>query len=510
MRLKTSKTPEGDPAAPVADREPLSRELLTVALVVVLGMTMSGLDMTAVNVSLNRLSDDYETPLTTVQWVATAYTLALAAAIPVTAWAISRFGARAVYMTSVGLFLGGSLLCGLAWSIKSLIAFRVLQGLGGGMLMPVGMTIMTRRAGPRVPQVMAIVGIPMQLAPMVGPLIGGWLVDSASWRWIYFINLPIGVSALFLAARVLGADEPGPARPLDVVGLLLLSPGLSALIFGLSTGAHRGDFGTASAAVPTAAGVLLVAGFSAHALRTANPLIDLRLLRQRAVGSAAGALVLFMAAFFGLMLVVPVYFQVVRGESATATGLLMVPQGLGSVIAMPIGARVITTIGPRRLLLIGLSLAAGGLTMFAVQVGMGAPYVTLCAALFVGGCGIGMTMMPTMSSAMQAVRPEQVPAVSTLLNIIQQAGASAGTALMSLVLAEALAGRSTDDLPGAFQISCAVGIGLLVLAIGPALGITRKMLGPASAAGGVGHADGDGDGEAGTSAGRAAAALPAH
>ncbi|MCF2528531.1 DHA2 family efflux MFS transporter permease subunit [Yinghuangia soli] len=475
--------PDAAKGAPAPPREPLGRELMGVALVVVLGMAMAGLDMTAVNVSLNRLSGEFGTPLTTVQWVATAYTLALAAAIPVAAWAIARFGTRRVYMVSVGVFLLGSMLCGAAWSVESLIAFRVLQGLGGGMIMPVGMTIMTRRAGAKMPQVMAIAGIPMQLIPMTGPLVGGWLVDAASWRWIFYLNLPIAVVALLLASRLLTPDASGPGQPLDVRGLLLVSPGLSALIFGLTTGAHHGSFAGAAAALPTAAGVLLLAGFALHARRAEHPLIDLRLLAQKSMASSSTAMVLFMSGFFGLMLLVPLYFQSVRGESATATGLLLIPQGLGTALSMPLGARLITRVGPRNLLLAGLALAVTGLTAFAVLVGFAPPYAALCAALFAAGAGMGMVMMPTMASAMQPLSPEQVPAASTLLNIVQQTGASAGTALMSLVLAESLAGRGEGGAPGAYQTAFAVGIVLLALALLPAARVARRMLLPDDAAG---------------------------
>ncbi|WP_436788398.1 DHA2 family efflux MFS transporter permease subunit [Yinghuangia sp. YIM S10712] len=467
--------PDGTSGPASAPEEKLDRELLTVALVVVLGIAMSALDMTAVNVSLNRLANDYSTPLTTVQWVATAYTLALAAVIPVTAWAIGRFGTRRVYSASVGVFLAGSVLCGMAWSVESLIAFRVLQGLGGGMIMPVGMTIMTRRAGDKMPQVMAILGIPMQLAPMMGPLIGGWLVDAVSWRWIFYLNLPLGVLALVLAARVLGPDKAERTRPIDVVGLLLVSPGLSALIFGLTTGAHDGDFGSASAALPTGAGAVLLGAFVWHALRTADPLIDLRLLRRRAVGASATALLLFISGFFGVMLLAPMYFQMVHGESATTTGLLLLPAGFGTMLTMPLGARLITRVGPRSLLLTGLTLSALGLGAFAVQIGLGAPYWTLGAALLVSGGGMGLVMMPTMGSALQTLGPDDVPAASTLLNIVQQTGASAGTALLSLVLAESLARSGPGDSPAAFQTGYAVGIALLLLAMVPAALVARKM-----------------------------------
>ena len=185
----------------------LDRGVLATAMVVVLGAIMSILDVTVVNVAINDLAKEFETSLATIQWVATGYTLALATVIPITGWASARFGTKRLYMVSIGLFVIGSMLAGLAWSAESLIAFRVLQGLGGGMIMPAGMTILTQAAGPqRVGQVMSIVGVPMLLGPILGPIIGGYLVDDVSWRWIFFINLPIGIIALTLAAKILKRD----------------------------------------------------------------------------------------------------------------------------------------------------------------------------------------------------------------------------------------------------------------------------------------------------------------
>src|SRR5919112_4947051 len=189
----------------------LDRGLLTVAIVVVLGAIMSILDTTVVNVAISHLTTDFDTSLETIQWIVTGYTLALATVIPLTGWAADRFGTKRLYMLSLGLFLAGSILSGSAWSAESLIGFRVLQGLGGGMLMPAGMTILTRAAGPqRVGRVMGVIGIPMLMGPILGPIIGGFLVDNASWRWIFLINVPIGAFALALAFRVLPRDTPQP------------------------------------------------------------------------------------------------------------------------------------------------------------------------------------------------------------------------------------------------------------------------------------------------------------
>src|SRR6478735_8760311 len=251
--------------------EGLDRRLLMIASVVVLGAIMSILDTTVVNVAINTLSRDFETDLATIQWIVTGYTLALATVIPITGWAADRFGTKRLYMLSLGLFLCGSILSGLAWSAESLIAFRVLQGLGGGMLMPAGMTILTRAAGPqRVGRVMSIIGVPMLLGPIVGPILGGWLVDDVSWRWIFFINIPIGIAALLMSRRVLPRDEPQRHERFDALGLGLLSPGLALFIYGLAQTSGAGGFGRWQVIVPGLIGIAMVAGFVFHGLRTSD------------------------------------------------------------------------------------------------------------------------------------------------------------------------------------------------------------------------------------------------
>src|SRR5215469_6592332 len=197
-----------DSATQSSQPEGLDRETLIVAGVVMLGAVMSILDTTVVNVAIDRLAVAFHSSLTTIQWVITGYTLALATVIPVCGWAADPFGTKRIYVWSLDLFTVGSVLSGLAWSAESLIAFRVLQGFGGGMIMPAVMTIMTKKAGPhRMGRVMGVLGVPMLLAPIMGPILGGWLVDNASWRWIFFINLPIGIAAFILAMMVLERDE---------------------------------------------------------------------------------------------------------------------------------------------------------------------------------------------------------------------------------------------------------------------------------------------------------------
>src|ERR1700760_805980 len=214
----------------------LDRGIIVVSLVVVIGAFMAILDTTIVNVALASLSRELRSPLHTIQWVSTGYLVALSVVIPLTGWASERFGATRLWLAVVALFGLGSALCGLAWSAESLIFFRVLQGIGGGMILPVGMTVMTQAAGPhRIGRVMSVVGVPMLLGPILGPVIGGLIVDNASWRWIFYVNIPIAIVALALAARLLHADAGrADAGRLDWTGFFLLSPGLAGIVFGLS------------------------------------------------------------------------------------------------------------------------------------------------------------------------------------------------------------------------------------------------------------------------------------
>jgi EmrB/QacA subfamily drug resistance transporter len=428
-------------SSPSGASEGLDRRLLMIASVVVLGAIMSILDTTVVNVAINTLSRDFNTDLATIQWIVTGYTLALATVIPITGWAADRFGTKRLYMLSIGLFLAGSALSGAAWSAESLIAFRVLQGLGGGMLMPAGMTILTRAAGPqRVGRVMAIIGVPMMLGPILGPILGGWLVDDFSWRWIFFINLPIGAAAFIASLRILPKDSPQPAERFDMLGLALLSPGLALMIYGLAESASSGGFGSAGVWAPALIGFVLFLGFIFHALRTPHALIDLRLFKNRTFAVASGTLVLMIISVFGAMLLLPLYLQAVRGESAFDSGLLLAPQGIGAMIAMPIAGTLTDKTGVGKIVIPGLVLLIAS-TVGLTQLTGDTSYWTLSAILFAMGIGMGFSMMPLMSGAMQTLRHAQVARASTSLNIIQQVGASIGTAVMSVILTVALQDR---------------------------------------------------------------------
>ncbi|MFC9997050.1 DHA2 family efflux MFS transporter permease subunit [Nocardia sp. NPDC127526] len=465
-----------------------------IAAVVIAAGIMSVLDTTVVNVALNQLAASFHVPLSTIAWVSTAYLLALATVIPLTAWAMGRFGAKRTFLTAIILFTLGSLLAGLAWNAPSLIAFRVLQGLGGGLLMPVGMSMVMRAADPKhMGRTTALLGIPVLVGPLAGPILGGWLVDNAGWRWAFFINLPIAAVALIGAVRVLADEQPQPGRRLDLPGLLMLSPGLALLIYGVATGGEHADFTRPSILAPTLAGLALVIAFVLRALRIQNPLLDLNLFRHRAFRSAAATLTLFNGAYFGSMLLGPLYWQLVRDTTATEAGLLGIPQVLATGITMQVAGRLIDRIPPGRIVLGGISLAAFGFGLITTQIHADSPYWAVSLAGAVMGVGVGATIMPTMTTAARTLPKDEMPAANTTLSIISQVASSVGIAAISVLLTTAMArevpGATLDSvartveraaiaepLADAFRGTYGWAVLVLALAIVPALLLPRKAL----------------------------------
>ena len=423
-----------------ASTDKLGREVWIVAAVVTVGTVMSILDTTIVNVALETLSRELDASLSTIQWVSTGYMLSLAVVIPLTGWMSERFGAKQVWMTSVGLFGVGSVLCGLAWSAESLIGFRILQGLGGGMIMPVGMSLLAQTAGPsRVGRVMSVIGVPTLLGPILGPVIGGLIVDSISWRWIFYVNVPIAIVALGLAARLLHAEAGrADAGRLDWLGILLLSPGLAGIVFGLSETETHGGLGAPIAWIPIVVGLVLIVLFVRHAWFADRPLIDVRLFRNTGFSAAAATTFLLGGSLFGTLIVLPLYYQIGRGESALAAGLLLAPQGLGAALAMPVAGRLTDRVGGGRVALVGLVIMTLGTIPFAF-VGSTTSYGLLAAVLVVRGIGMGGTMMPAMAAAFAALEGPQVPRATSALNAIQRVGGSIGTALLAVVLQHQIA-----------------------------------------------------------------------
>ncbi|TDD79435.1 DHA2 family efflux MFS transporter permease subunit [Actinomadura rubrisoli] len=428
-------------------KERIDPHLRRLAVVVVLGAIMTVLDSTIVNVAISSLGKDFGSSLSTIQWVVTGYTLALSMAIPLTGWSVQRFGARTMWLVSLGLFITGSLLCGMAWSVTSLIAFRVLQGLGGGMLMPIGQTMLVRQAGPdRMGRVMSIVSVPAMLAPVLGPLLGGLIVDHLSWRWMFYVNVPFCAVALAAALRMLPRDtERSADARLDVLGMLLLSPGLAALVYGLSEAGNGASLTGARFLTSVIAGAVLVVAFIAHAARKGDgALIDVRRLRTRAFTTATGAFFLYSSAVFGLMILIPLFARIVRGESALDSGWLLAPMGVGAMITLPLSGRLADRFGGRWIAAIGAVVALAGTAMLT-SLDPGTGRALIMTAMFVVGLGHGMIAPSLMAMSYQGLPRAVVPAATTGANVLIRIGSSFGTAVMAVVLQIAI----RDEIPGA-------------------------------------------------------------
>ena len=413
----------------------IPREVWVVATAVVVGLGMALLDTTIVNVALDATARDLHATLGTIQWVSTAYLLALAVVIPLAGWATERFGSRRVWLCAVTVFVVSSALCGASWSLGALIGFRVLQGIGGGLIMPVGMSLIARTAGPeRMGRVMSVVGVPMLLVPVLGPVLGGVIVEEISWRWIFYINVALGALAFILASRLLPRDPAGSTRPnLDWLGLVTLAPGLAGIVFGLSEVQRHSGLGAPAAWVPIAAGIALVAGFAVHGRRARQALIDVRLFDRSSFAAAALTIFLTGAALYGGLFVTPLYYQVARGASPLVAGLLVAPQGIGAALAMPIAGRLTDRYG-------GGIVATGGLILVAVAT-IPLTLVTahtndgwLAAVLLVRGLGIGCSLMPTTAAAYSTLNRSEIPRATSAISVLQQLGGSIGVTILAVTL----------------------------------------------------------------------------
>jgi EmrB/QacA subfamily drug resistance transporter len=452
-------------------RSRLDRSTVVVGIVATIGLIMAVLDTTIVNVALDTLARDLHASLATIQWVSTGYLLSLAVVTPLSGWVTERFGPKRTWITCITLFALGSLLCATATSAGELIAFRILQGLGGGMLMPVGFTLVAQSAGPqRVGQAFALIGVPILLGPILGPVIGGLIIDQAPWQWIFVVNLPIAVLAIALAARLLPAGTRGAdAGPLDWVGAALLCPGLAGVVFGLSEIERHGGITHPIALGPLLAGFVLVALFVWNAMRTPRPLIDVRLFASPGVRAAALITFVLGGALFGTLLLLPLYYQVDRGLSALHAGLLLAPQGIGAAVALPISGRLTDRLGGGRVVLVGCSILALA-TLPLAFVGPNTSYLLLSGVLLIRGLGLGSSIQPSTAAAYSLLTASQVPRATAALNALRQIGGSIGTALLAVVLQHEQAHASLSE---AFRRTFLWGVVIAALALLPCLALVR-------------------------------------
>jgi EmrB/QacA subfamily drug resistance transporter len=436
---------------------------VVVSIVFVSSMFMNIMDATVVNVALPTLSRSFDVPLASVSGVVTAYLVTLAVAMPASGWLGDRFGARRVMLGAIGLFTVASALCGIAASIPELIAFRALQGIGSGILVPVGMAMMFR-AFPPAERIRAnrYLMVPTLLAPASGPIIGGALVSGLSWRWIFYINLPIGVAALTFGLLFLPKGSEHPAGRFDLPGFLLAAAGFPLFMYALSTGATSG-WASPEVLACGLAGIVALAAFIRTELRVREPMLELRIFGNRLFRSTTAQLGVAGAGFFGTLFLVPLLLQNGLGFSALHSGLSTFTEAIGGMTGIQVTTRLYKRVGPRRLMMAGMAGTAATIGGMALASPASAPWL-IPVLMFFTGCCFGFAMSPSQTANMATVSAAQTGHASTLVNTLRQAGGAAGVAILGTVLTTSHA--SPADLAGfrvAFAIAAALMLGAVAL-----------------------------------------------
>lgn len=409
-------------------------------------------DTTIVAVALHSLATDLHVSVATIQWVSTAYLLTLGATIPIAGWAQRVLGSRRLWMIALAVFLVGSILSSLAWSAGSLIGFRVVQGVGGGLMLPLMSTLVMQAAGGKnLGKVMSVISLPTVLGPILGPVIGGLILQHLHWSWLFWVNVPFCIAGLILAVLLLPADGPTRAQHLDVIGLLLMAAGLVGILLGITDTNGAGGFGRADVLVPLIVGVVCLAAFVGWTLRRrGRALIDVRLLAHWPLASSSLLLFLSGLTLYGAMVLIPLYFEELRGATVLQAGLLLIPQGLGTLASRSVVGRLSDRMSARLLTTVGFAVVLAGTVPFAFASPQANEWVLL-GALFVRGAGLGGATIPLMALAFRGLNKQDVPDASIVTRIAQQIGGSFGTAVLTLILTGTATAASTAAIGAAFQ-----------------------------------------------------------
>ncbi|MDR3708180.1 MAG: DHA2 family efflux MFS transporter permease subunit [Capsulimonadaceae bacterium] len=419
-----------DPVDAHRESDRLDPSIWKIGTVAVLGSFMSQLDATVVNVSLSSLAAAFHGSLAEIQWVTSGYLLALALILPLSGWMVDRIGARALYLWCFSAFTLSSALCGFSWSVDSLIGFRILQGMSGGLMAPMAQMMMARVAGKHIASVLGFAAMPILLAPLLGPVVAGAILQFASWRWLFLINMPVGALALILAVLFLPQDrEETKPRDLDLVGLALLSPGLVLFLYGSDHVSDRA--GLAALAVS----VLLFVAFSRWAaVKKDTAIIDLQLFTGKVFSAAAVTQFMLNGISFAGQMLIPIFLIRASGRSPSETGLLLAPLGLGMMCGYPCVGALTKRFGNRRVSAGGALLALAGTFPFIYLASHGLVIGMLVCALFLRGMGLSAVGAPSISAAYSSVKREDLPMATTTLNILMRLGGPTLTTICATFL----------------------------------------------------------------------------
>lgn len=406
---------------------------ISVSIVFVAAMFMSIMDSTIVNVALPAMSRQFNAVGTSIDAVVVGYLVSLAIIIPASGWLGDRFGTKRIFLGALVLFTLASALCGLSTSLPMLIGFRLLQGIGGGAMTPVGTAILYRTFPPaeRV-QVSRILNIPTVFAPATGPVIGGLLIVKLSWHWVFYVNVPIGIVAFIFGILFLDEHHERTVRSFDLAGFLLAGIGLALAMYALSEGPTYGWL-SVSILSTLIIGLVCLALFVWVELRSTHPILDLRLFSNRAFRSCNLVSLFSTAGFLGLLYVGPLFLQQGRGVSALTSGLTTFPEAIGVLVSTQIVTRIYPSIGPRRLIISGLTAVAIVMTLMSL-IGQNTSLWFMRGSMFLIGAGMAFSFTSVQAAAFATISSAQTGQASALFNAQRQIGASLGVALLSSVL----------------------------------------------------------------------------
>ncbi|MBH5316487.1 multidrug efflux MFS transporter [Paenibacillus sp. GSMTC-2017] len=394
------------------------KAILPPLVAIIVGMIMVILDSTVVNNAIPKLVEYFDTDLKTIQWTVTGYTLALSAVIPLAGWMSDKFGSKQIFMITIALFTIGSVLCGIAQTVEQLIIYRIIQGLGGGMVGPIGMAMVFKLAPPeRRGSVMGVLGVPLLMAPALGPVLSGWLVDSVSWHWIFIINLPIGIIAMILGYKYLPKADRQMAPHLDIIGMCLAPIAFSMLAYGVSEGGTSWS-STSTIMGLTIGGIALIL-FIFVELSQKQPLLELKVFKSSDFTRSIILTWIIQLPLFGAMLIIPLYLQGVMHFTALETGLILMPYALCAAIGMPISGRLFDKIGARPLAFGGLTIVSISLFILSgISVDTSLWVIILCICML--GLGMGFAMMPLNTHLLNSAPRHLVSRVTPLTTAAQQ------------------------------------------------------------------------------------------
>jgi EmrB/QacA subfamily drug resistance transporter len=432
-------------------REPIDPDVLRTAYTIIVGALAVVFDTAIVSFATHDLIVDLNAPLSVIQWVSTGYLLSMLLTIPMTNWAQAAIGGKRLWILSLSIFLLGSILCAAAWDAPSLITFRVLEGIGAGMILPLSIGLVVQAtAGRNIGAVLGVVTTPIAIGPIVAPLLGGVLLEAAGWRSLFLVNIPFCVFGIFFAFRNLRDDQPMIRARFDLVGLALLSPGIVAVVWALSRVPSAGGFGALEVLGPLGGGLIAIAAFTWWGFsRGPAALVDVQLLKLRTVGLAAALGFLNGASLYGTFFLFPLFWQEARGLGAVAAAVLLIPQGVGALVSRRSAGRMMDRLGVRRILFAGFVVTAVGTAPFAIP-GDDLSGILLMAVLLVRGVGIGAVAVALTGAAFVGVRGRDVPSASIIARVVQQAGGSLGIAILAVVLSTDGAQRGIDAFHHAF------------------------------------------------------------